>query len=71
MASNDDLIAALAQSPLQTNDAIRALAAMVGAVTTGPGAGPAVGMTALQTVLNEHYRRRHDAKVETLLEKYR
>ena len=43
MASNDDLIAALARSPLQTNDAIRALAATVGAVTTGPGAGPAVG----------------------------
>ena len=71
MTSNDDLIWALSQSPLRTNKAIYALAATVGAVTTGPGAGPAVGMTALQTVLNEHYRRRHDAKVETLLEKYR
>ena len=54
MASVEDLreaLAALAVSSLQTNDAIRALAATVGAAT-GPAAaaGPAVLMTALQTV---------------------
>ena len=53
MASVEDLreaLAALAVSSLQTNDAIRALAATVGAAT-GPAAaaGPAV-VTALQTV---------------------
>ena len=50
-----DALAALAQTTADqaalTNDAIQRLAAAtLGAVSTGPGAGPAVGMTALQTV---------------------
>ena len=50
-----DALAALAQTTTDqaalTNDAIQRLAAVtLGAVSTGPGAGPAVGMTALQIV---------------------
>ena len=58
MASVEDLraaLAALAQTTADqavlTNDAIQRLAAVtLGAVSTGYGAGPAVGMTALQIV---------------------